>query len=375
MRYIFNLLLATLLTANLATAQDIDLILANKTVAPDGLSWSFDLQATALPSYTGASDNWSALNVRMDLFIPTGVSITGGSGMGLNGYGEPSGAGVTTSPPGNPPTMEWDEVGLSLNRANTNASSEFQIGVPVIIASYTINFSSSVLPIPATIVDIRETANISGSFYVTFDDPTTRRPFILPAPAALPIKIAYFDADRYRDQNASDVRWTSVSEKNASHFELERSTDGKNFEFIANIKAEGGIDKVKEYQFIDDKLVFSRSTVNIFYYRLKMVDLDGKSDYSEVRSVRFDNTDKIEITYSPNPTANKVFVNMSTPVVDEVQHVNAVIFDLNGKQIMTRSISTNGITEIDLSHLPAASYNFNVEFAGKVFTKTIIKTN
>jgi hypothetical protein len=374
MRYIFNLLFASLLTANLVNAQDIDLLLANKTVSPDGLSWSFDLQATALPTYTGASDNWSALNVRMDLFIPASVSIVGGTGMGLNGYGEPTGAGVTTSPPGNPPTG-WDEVGLSLNRANTSGTSEFPIGVPVIIASFTINFSGSVLPIPATVVDVRELATSTGSFYVTFDDPTTRRPFILPAPAALPIKIAYFDADRYRDQNASDVRWTSVSEKNASHFELERSTDGKNFEFIANIKAEGGLDKVKEYQFIDDKLVFSRSTVNIFYYRLKMVDLDGKSDYSEVRSVRFDNTDKIDISYSPNPTANKVFVNMSTPVVDEVQNVTAVIFDLTGKQIMTRSISTNGITEIDLSHLPAASYNFNVEYAGKVFTKTIIKTN
>ncbi|MBK7219964.1 MAG: T9SS type A sorting domain-containing protein [Saprospiraceae bacterium] len=374
MRYIFNLLLASLLTANLANAQDIDLLLVNKTVSPDGLTWSFDLQATALPSYTGASDNWSALNVRMDLFIPPGVSITGGSGMGLNGYGEPSGAGVTTTPPGSPPA-NWDEVGLSLNRANTSPSSEFPVGVPVIIASFSINFSASVLPIPATIVDIRETSASTGSFYVTFDDPTTRRPFILPAPAALPIKIAFFDADRYRDQNASDVRWTSVSEKNASHFELERSTDGRNFEYIANIKAEGGIDKVKEYQFIDDKLIFSRSTVNIFYYRLKMVDLDGKSDYSEVRSVRFDNTDKIDITYSPNPTANKVFVNMSTPVVDDVQNVSAVIFDINGKQIMSKSISTNGITEIDLSHLPAASYNFNVEYAGKVFTKTIIKTN
>ncbi|MBK8110692.1 MAG: T9SS type A sorting domain-containing protein [Saprospiraceae bacterium] len=374
MRYIFNLLFASLLTANLANAQDIDLLLVNKTVAPDGLSWSFDLQATALVSYTGVSDNWSALNVRMDLFIPPGVSITGGSGMGLNGYGEPSGAGVTTTPPGSPPT-NWDEVGLSLNRANTSPSSEFPVGVPVIIASFSIDFSASVRPIPATIVDILETSASTGSFYVTFDDPTTRRPFILPAPAALPIKIAFFDADRYRDQNASDVRWTSVSEKNASHFELERSTDGRNFEYIANIKAEGGIDKVKEYQFIDDKLIFSRSTVNIFYYRLKMVDLDGKSDYSEVRSVRFDNTDKIDITYSPNPTANKVFVNMSTPVVDDVQNVSAVIFDINGKQIMSKSISTNGITEIDLSHLPAASYNFNVEYAGKVFTKTIIKTN
>ncbi|MBK7787185.1 MAG: T9SS type A sorting domain-containing protein [Saprospiraceae bacterium] len=374
MRYIFNLLLASLLTANLANAQDIDLLLVNKTVAPDGLSWSFDLQATALVSYTGVSDNWSALNVRMDLFIPASVSIVNGTGIGLNGYGEPSGAGVTTTPPGNPPSG-WDEVGLSLNRANTSPSSEFPVGVPVIIASYTINFSSSVLPIPATVVDVRELATNTGSFYVTFDDPTTRRPFILPAPAALPIKIAFFDADRYRDQNASDVRWTSVSEKNASHFELERSTDGRNFEYIANIKAEGGIDKVKEYQFIDDKLIFSRSTVNIFYYRLKMVDLDGKSDYSEVRSVRFDNTDKIDITYSPNPTANKVFVNMSTPVVDDVQNVSAVIFDINGKQIMSKSISTNGITEIDLSHLPAASYNFNVEYAGKVFTKTIIKTN
>ena len=66
---------------------------------------------------------------------------------------------------------------------------------------------------------------------------------------------------------------------------------------------------------------------------------------------------------------------MSTPFLDNSQEVNAVIYDLSGKQVLNQSISTNGITEIDLSQLPTASYNFNVEYAGKQFTKTVIKTN
>lgn len=358
--------------ASLLHSQNIDIKLVNKSFSNGGLTWHFDLQATSLPGYTGTEDSWGTMNVRFDLAVPMGALVQASSEGSVIGNFATS-AAVQPSVPGDPATGYNTEFGIFLDRT-PSSNTDLLIGVPTLIASFTIDFNIQVSSMD--VVDPRDPATVQGSFYVISDDVTaTRKPFVLEGPKALPIKLAMFDADRYRDQNASDVRWTSVSEKNASHFELERSTDGKNFEFIANIKAEGGLDKVKEYQFIDDKLVFSRSTVNIFYYRLKMVDLDGKSDYSEVRSVRFDNTDKIDISYSPNPTANKVFVNMSTPVVDEVQNVTAVIFDLNGKQIMTRSISTNGITEIDLSHLPAASYNFNVEYAGKVFTKTIIKTN
>lgn len=191
----------------------------------------------------------------------------------------------------------------------------------------------------------------------------------------LPIKLTDFTADRFADERAADLKWTSSSEIQASHYDIERSIDGSNFDYVATVNAKGNTNWQVKYNYLDNNLPSSRSLQSIYYYRLKMVDLDGRFEYSEIRSVRFDESDVIDITYYPNPTVNRVFVNLSTPFDDEPGDVNAVIFDLNGKQIMTRSISTNGITEIDLSHLPAASYNFNVEFAGKVFTKTIIKTN
>lgn len=191
----------------------------------------------------------------------------------------------------------------------------------------------------------------------------------------LPIKLSDFTADRFADERASDLKWQSSSEINASHYEVERSEDGINFNYLATVNAKGNTNWNTKYQFIDRELPTARSLQSIYYYRLKMVDLDGEFDYSEVRSVRFDDSNAISLSFYPNPTANKVYVNMSTPFLDNSQEVNAVIYDLSGKQVLNQTISTNGITEIDLSQLPTASYNFNVEYAGKQFTKTVIKTN
>lgn len=191
----------------------------------------------------------------------------------------------------------------------------------------------------------------------------------------LPIKLSDFTADRFADERASDLRWISTSEINASHFEIERSEDGINFDYVATINAKGNSATTTKYQFIDRELPTARSLQSVYYYRLRMVDLDGEFEYSEIRSVRFDDTDAINISYYPNPTTSRIFINMSTPITDETQSLNANIFDLSGKLVMTKTISTNGITEIDLSQLPTASYNFNVEYAGKQFTNRIIKTN
>ena len=195
------------------------------------------------------------------------------------------------------------------------------------------------------------------------------------AASPLPIKLTKFVVAKLGDKRASDLRWTSQSEINADFFGIERSENGINFEAIAQMDTKGGAYQIADYQFIDNKLPIARSAQSIFYYRLKMVDLDGSFEYSEIRSVRFDESNQIDITYYPNPTSQKVNLKMSVPSYDNLQETNAQIFDLSGKLLMTKKASTNGVTEIDLSNLPNAIYNIQVEHNGQVFTNRIIKTN
>ncbi len=248
---------------------------------------------------------------------------------------------------------------------------------PVLVATITFNIGTGPSSTSGGNVRIAENSTAGAGGFVIYDNAFNAADVIAEGvlQQVLPIKLSDFTADRFADERASDLRWTSTSEINASHYEIERSEDGINFDYVATINAKGNSAITSKYQFIDRELPTARSLQSVYYYRLKMVDLDGEYDYSEIRSVRFDDTDAINISYYPNPTTSRIFINMSTPITDETQSLNATIFDLSGKLVMTKSISTNGITEIDLSQLPTASYNFNVEYAGKQFTNTIIKTN
>ncbi|MCZ2339112.1 MAG: discoidin domain-containing protein [Chitinophagales bacterium] len=71
------------------------------------------------------------------------------------------------------------------------------------------------------------------------------------------------------------LTWATSSEKNASHFELQVSVDGKNFKPIAKVKATGNTNSTKEYNY---NHFDAFELANTLYYRLKSVDVDGESN-------------------------------------------------------------------------------------------------
>jgi Secretion system C-terminal sorting domain len=190
----------------------------------------------------------------------------------------------------------------------------------------------------------------------------------------LPIKLSKFDVRPFGDIKASDLRWSSSSEVNASHFEIERSIDGINFTNIGRINANGNSNWSIEYNFIDRSLPLVRSGVEIYYYRLRMVDLDGSAEYSETRSIRFDNGDAVIVKMGPNPTMNVLSVNMSSPNTEETE-APANVYDQSGRLVTSKKVNTNGVTEIDFSNFPNAIYNISIEHNGKTYNNRIIKSN
>ena len=90
----------------------------------------------------------------------------------------------------------------------------------------------------------------------------------------LPLSLISFTAN-YRD-GSTWLYWQTASEQNSSHFDIERSIDGINFLSIGNVIAAGNSSFIKNYDFNDQH---SQKGVN--YYRLKMVDVDGKYNFSK----------------------------------------------------------------------------------------------
>jgi uncharacterized repeat protein (TIGR01451 family) len=168
---------------------------------------------------------------------------------------------------------------------------------------------------------------------------------------ALPVKLLHFTASRRQKQNL--LQWSTTQEVSFSHFELQRSTNGRLFSKIGTIAAGGGT-----YEYADD--LFEK-TYN--YYRLKLVDKDGKFTYSPVRILN--NKGGLDFTLYPNPVKDMLQLKVESTLPNNIQ---VEVLSVNGKVMLAQTIRVAaGIntTGIDVNGLPAGNYMLKITSAGK----------
>ncbi len=146
-----------------------------------------------------------------------------------------------------------------------------------------------------------------------------------------PFVIPYFCFLTHYSHN--ELIWTTAEEVNFSHFELERSADAVNFEKIASIASKSlSVNSITNYQYDD----FTAKNLN--YYRLKSVDLDGKTAYSNVIEITSGKGDAGYRVY-PNPFSGVIFMERK----GNNQNVNYEILNANG-QLVYKGAFQNSVT-------------------------------
>ncbi|MCK7520944.1 MAG: hypothetical protein MZV64_26235 [Ignavibacteriales bacterium] len=94
----------------------------------------------------------------------------------------------------------------------------------------------------------------------------------------VPVELTSFTAEA-EAEGVDALKWTTASELNNHGFEVERSLNGIEFYTVAFIQGSRyGTTETKEYSYTDD---VDYKGGEIFFYRLKQVDLDGRVNYSE----------------------------------------------------------------------------------------------
>ncbi|MDI3320112.1 T9SS type A sorting domain-containing protein [Pinibacter soli] len=180
----------------------------------------------------------------------------------------------------------------------------------------------------------------------------------------LPLKLLSFNAGKQlgSSSNTAILTWTAAEQVNTKSFIVERSTDGKNYQEIGSKAAAGNYAGEMTYTFTD-----ANASTGTNYYRLKMVDIDGQSTYSSVKTVAFDAAASVNVYIAPNPTRGQFYVKGLT------QASVVRVIDMSGKVLQTYS----GITQfnmVNISQLPAAVYLVQVVEEGKfVGTFKVVK--
>jgi endonuclease I len=157
---------------------------------------------------------------------------------------------------------------------------------------------------------------------------------------SLPINLYNFNVRAAGD--AAILEWKADRSVQFSHFEIERSTNGVTFTNRGRVNLQtGSID----YSYSDN---ISNLSGNI-YYRIKMVDLNGDTRYSEIKPVR-KSAGKNELVVYPNPAASDNITLIGLPA----QPVTIKIYDAFGR--LSQQINNTTTGRINVSLLPAGKY-------------------
>jgi hypothetical protein len=149
------------------------------------------------------------------------------------------------------------------------------------------------------------------------------------------------------------LKWKTLSESNTDHFEIERSADGINFTQLAGKTAAGNSSIELSYDFTDPNM-----TGNIYYYRIKLVDFDGKVSYSNIAVVRKAGSIK-RITTFPNPAASQINLEFS----NAKGNYTVSMYDQAGQEVHTQRVSIGYTVQyitINRKSLAAGSYFLRV---------------
>jgi hypothetical protein len=338
LKYSMTMLLFFAVTRQ-SMSQGIILDFANRKVSPDGMSWSFDLMGKGDPNYVGPDGNlWIALNLRLDLALPAGVTITGGTGNGSPTFASASiGVQVGNFVPGGGPAGT-QKLGLTLERANNNT--DLNTSSFVKMADYTISFSAPVEQNnPAT---PRPIPNVLGSSWSNSADENASRFFLFVDDTfPLPVKLVSFDAGKEGDN--AILTWSTTEETNSDRFDVQRSQDGKKWVTFQTIKALGESFVEHSYSAIDESPLNGENL-----YRLHMIDKDGTSAYSQIQSLDF--VLKSAIAIFPNPVSSELNIQaLDFTKVGKVQ-----IYSPNGMELYNSG--PNPIKTVNVKGLSTGMY-------------------
>ena len=188
--------------------------------------------------------------------------------------------------------------------------------------------------------------------------------------SSLPVEWLGFTAEEQEENGV--LTWETMSEYNASHFEVEFSKDGDNFQTIGQVSAVGNSQELSSYTF-QDRGVSSRFSGRV-YYRLRQVDMDGKFSYSKLVSLELSQRriSRGSLNLYPNPASRVTRISLSEELaVDQVRVLNTV-----GEVMKVKVASTKEGLSIHLGELRPGYYITQIlTQSGQKMTETLIVAN
>ena len=152
--------------------------------------------------------------------------------------------------------------------------------------------------------------------------------------APLPVELIRFTATRQGP--AASLSWATASEQNNRGFEVQVSTDGREFRTLTFVAGAGNRGTPRHYRYLDDQT----NQAGLRYYRLRQLDTDGATSFSPVRTLHFADAQLLSghFEVAPNPWRGTgpptLFVTAGQPRPG----CQLTVTDATGRQVLARTL-------------------------------------
>jgi hypothetical protein len=167
-----------------------------------------------------------------------------------------------------------------------------------------------------------------------------------PGTCNIPLPIEFLDFTAKRENGIPVLNWSTACSMDCDQFVVERSTQGVDFEPVAMVEAGNSNEARQEYDFTDQ----ANKNDGIVYYRIKVIEKNGKRNYSNMVALDLSATADPHMAVYPVPSNGEITFDL-TPVE---KNASFKLYDQTGKIIFEKNIS--GPEKINLNNLAAGSY-------------------
>jgi hypothetical protein len=180
----------------------------------------------------------------------------------------------------------------------------------------------------------------------------------------LPVQMGRFEGKIVHGK--SQLYWETLTESNNKGFDIEKSTDGRNFNRIGFVAGMGTSTMRNSYSFTDPAVL-----QRVQYYRLKQLDRNGRYTYSQVVKLTQDGM-PLQLTSVVNPaTTNLIFTLNDAPR----QAIQVTLLDAAGRAVLKQGMpgTNSNVFRLNIANLPNGIYTLWLQGDGLKETRRIIK--